>query len=175
MQDQLHAELRATLENPFFPTHCFIPLYTREFVATFRNITRTNIFFDPPPKFPCFRTRPIDTRGKNGRGRKKRGGKGRKQEKINNEDETVTKTVYPQFRCRRRCSPLFMSPRKILNPGKREEGPREGAPRLPRGNAVRTNLTIKISWLAIVFSSLVVPLFKRSLFDVFITSDGQKI
>lgn len=101
--------------------------------------------------------------------------KRREEEKINNEDETVTKTVYPQFRCRRRCSPLFMSPRKILNPGKREEGPREGAPRLPRGNAVRTNLTIKISWLAIVFSSLVVPLFKRSLFDVFITSDGQKI
>lgn len=103
MQDQLHAELRATLENPFFPTHCFIPLYAREFAATFRNITRTNIFFDPPPKFPCFRTRPIDTRGKNGRGRKKEEKTGENKQRRRNRNEnrvsavSVSTTVFTAF------------------------------------------------------------------------------
>lgn len=132
MQDQLHAELRATLPKPLLPNSPFftIPLYTREFAANVSRIyTRTIYFSARRRNFPLFPdTRPIDTRRdryarrpvKMGEGEKKGGG-GRKQGKINKEDESrnenrvsaVSTTVFTAF---------FTPPRKILNLGKRGEG-----------------------------------------------------
>lgn len=164
MQDQLHAELRATLPKPLLPNSPFftIPLYTREFAANVSRIyTRTIYFSARRRNFPLFPdTRPIDTRRdryarrpvKMGEGEKKGGG-GRKQGKINKEDESrnenrvsaVSTTVFTAF---------FTPPRKILNLGKRGEG------RIARF-LFRADKFI-ISWLAVV-SPLRSPLFQTFL------------
>lgn len=77
IQDQLHAELRATLETPFFPVlrfHCTLVNSQQPFA-----IHSNDIFFGPLPKFPSVSGHgrsirgAIDTRDgdKDGRGRKK--------------------------------------------------------------------------------------------------------
>lgn len=77
MQDQLHAELRATLETPFFPVlrfHCTLVNSQQPFA-----IHSNDIFFGPLPNFPSVSGHgrsirgAIDTRDgdKDGRGRKK--------------------------------------------------------------------------------------------------------
>lgn len=107
MQDQLHAELRATLETPFFPVlrfHCTL--------VNSQQYTRTIYFSARCPNFPPFpdtadryAARSIRAMAiKMGEG-EKRGQ--RKQGKINNEDESrnenrvsaVSTTVFTVFLC----------------------------------------------------------------------------
>lgn len=116
MQDQLHAELRATLETPFFPVlrfHCTL--------VNSQQYTRTIYFSARCPNFPPFpdtadryAARSIRAMAiKMGEG-EKRGQ--RKQGKINNEDESRNENRSVDDGVHR----FFMPPRKILNPGKRE-------------------------------------------------------